>query len=67
MRIAIVAVVAAALSVVVPGVAHADSVTVGPYPSEASCLPDKQRYAALYPTYGCYQRGTGWYFTYRNV
>ncbi|MFT7839226.1 hypothetical protein Q5530_24040 [Saccharothrix sp. BKS2] len=68
MRTAVAGLAAVVLTLLAPAAAQATNwVTVGPYPSEASCLPDKERYHQLYPAWGCYQQNGGWYFQYNRV
>ncbi|MGW5053901.1 hypothetical protein [Actinokineospora sp. NPDC004072] len=67
MRI-ISAAVATTIAVAIAGTpAQASTwIPVGPYPTEQSCLADKQRYHNLNPTWGCYLQGGGWYFQYNR-
>jgi hypothetical protein len=59
---------AAVIALVTPGVAQATNwITVGPYPTQESCQPDMERYHQIYPAWGCYQSGGGWYFQYNRV
>ncbi len=68
MRVIVAGLAAALVTIAVPGAAQATNwITVGPYPTQESCQPDKERYNQIYPAWGCYQSGTGWYFQYNKV
>jgi hypothetical protein len=69
MRVIAAGVAAAAfIALGTPGVAQATNwITVGPYPTQESCQPDKERYHQLYPAWGCYQSYGAWYFQYNKV